>query len=452
MTSKEPLFPRVSSTEQKTPKKKKVGLFEKGLSFLMEDVSGEHPAHENRPIDYEKLKHTIRDRIVETLFAYLESQHQLTEEKRREVELVIRHPKESSLAADADTRYAGLQTLFDIRLRLPGQVSCEPHPSWLGTSAAYGMPSWIVRLSVIEPLLDSLSPEDRQKLLRYIEQCIEKGEEPQGKTSPFGPDHPCSAVFIFSEKFTQPENIAIIKRARQIPGKASLIGAQLRHLKNPKQIAFVNDASSEALSAMIHTVRSAQARAEEFCAKNPKESLPKDALSSGNAFEDMCAHDLMIMKLFSKDAEDVKEREHWVTFLSDMLNSKGLDTWPTLNTHSGHIDILREHSDALKVIMDNLEHFSEGKVKMFLESFTSIDQMERFYNNLKADFPDSLKQILPLPKFDAILRKAADAFKANRKADYDTVVQTMRTRLENMLSEEQKHTANASGNVRGTQF
>ncbi|WP_448189460.1 hypothetical protein [Azospirillum sp. sgz301742] len=452
MTAKEPLFPRMAAAEAKAPKKKKLSLFEKGLGFLMEEVPEGQQGHGDRPIDYEALKRVIRDRVVEALFAYLEAQHQLTEAKRREVESVIHYPMELSLAADADTRYVGLQTLFDIRLKLPGEASCEPHPSWLGTSAAYGVPSWVVRLSVIEPLLDTLSSEDRQKLLRYIEQCLEKGEEPNGKTSPFAADHPCSAVFIFSEKFTQPENIDIVKRARQIPGKASLIGAQLRHLKTPKQIAFINDTSADTLSALMHIVRSAQSRAEEFCAKNPKESLPRDAMSSGNAFEDMCAVDSLIMKLFSKDAEDVKARENWVTFLSDMLNSKGLDTWPTLDNHSGHIDLLREHAEALRVIMDNLEHFSEGKIKMFLESFASIDQMERFYGKLKEDFPDSLKQILPLPKFDAILRRAADAFKANRKADYDTVVQTMRIRLENMLSEEQKHTANASGNVRGTQF
>ena len=452
MTSKDPLFPRLASAETKAPKKKKLSFLERGLGFLMEEAPEGQQTPGGHPIDYEALKRAIRDRVVEALFAYLEGQHQLTEAKRKEVEQVIHYPMEISLAADADTRYVGLQALFDIRLKLPGQASCEPHPSWLGQSAAYGVPSWVVRLSVIEPLLDTLSSEDRQKLLRYIEQCIEKGEEPNGKASPFGPDHPCSAVFIFSEKFTQPENIAIIKRARQIPGKASLIGAQLRHLKTPKQIAFINDTSNETLAALMQTVRSAQARAEEFCAKNPKESLPKDAMSSGNAFEDLCATDTLLMQLFSKDAEDVKGREHWITFLGDMLNAKGLDTWPTLNTHAGHIGVLREHADALKVIMDNLEHFSEGKVKMFLESFSSIDQMERFYNNLKEDFPDSLKQILPLPKFDTLLRKAADAFKANRKADYDTVVHTMRTRLETMLSEEQKHTANASGNVRGTQF
>ena len=89
---------------------------------------------------------------------------------------------------------------------------------------------------------------------------------------------------------------------------------------------------------------------------------------------------------------------------------------------------------------------------MFLQSFSSLDQMERFYNKLKEDFPESLKIVLPLPNFDAILQKAADAFKANRKTDYDTVVQTMRGRLEKMLNSEQKREANAMGNVRGTQF
>lgn len=448
----EPLFPRTTPSEKKPKAARKPSLLEKGLGFLMEDAPEAQKSPADRPIDYDRLKQGIRERIVEALFAYLESQRQLTEAKRREVEQLLAYPKEASLSPEPDMRYAGLQTLFELRLRIPGEDVSEPHPSWLGDSAAYGVPSWVVRLSIIEPLLDTLAPEDRQKLLRYIEQCIEKGEEPQQKTAPFPADHPCSAVFVFSDKFTQPEDIAVVKKGREIPGKASLIGAQLRHLKTLKQIAFVNDTSKEALAAMKHVVHAAQARAEEFCARNPKESLPRDALSSGDAFEDLCAIEPLLMQLFSKDAEDVKEREHWITFLSDMLNAKGIDTWPTLNTHANHIDILRAHADALLVIMDNLEHFSEGKVKLFLESFGSIEMMERFYNQLKKDFPESLKQILPLPNFDAILRKAADAFKANRKADYDTVVQTMRTRLESMLSEEQRHEANASGNVRGTQF
>ena len=448
----EPLFPRIAAAEKKPKAARKPSLLEKGLGFLMEDARQAPPSAADRPIDYDRLRRSIRERIVEALFAYLESQRQLTEAKRREVEQLIRYPLESSLAENADARYAGLQILFDIRLKLPGQGAAEPHPSWLGDSPAYGVPSWVVRLSVIEPLLDTLSNEDRQKLLRYIEQCIERGEEPQQKTAPFPPDHACSAVFLFSDRFTQPDEIAIVKRAREIPGKASLIGAQLRHLKTVRQIAFVNDTPAETLAALRHVVRAAQTRAEEYCAKNPKESLPRDALSTGDAFEDMCAIEPLLMQLFSKDAEDVKERDHWIAFLGDMLNAKGLDTWPTLNNHAGHIDVLRQHADALLVIMDNLEHFSEGKVKLFLESFNSIEMMERFYGQLKKDFPDSLKQILPLPNFDAILRKAADAFKANRKADYDTVVQTMRSRLETMLSEEQKHAANASGNVRGTQF
>ncbi|CAK0772671.1 hypothetical protein WCLP8_4900002 [uncultured Gammaproteobacteria bacterium] len=113
---------------------------------------------------------------------------------------------------------------------------------------------------------------------------------------------------------------------------------------------------------------------------------------------------------------------------------------------------MREHAAALKIIIDNIEHFSDVKIKMFLQSFASIDQMERFYNKLKGDFSDSLKSILMLPSFDNILIKAADAFKANRKTDYDTVVQTMRARLEKMLSTEQKHDADAKGNIRGTQF
>ncbi|HYE38788.1 MAG TPA: hypothetical protein VEB23_02575 [Ramlibacter sp.] len=452
MKHSEPLFPRIVPAETTPKKPKKTSLLEKSLSFLMEEVTEQQNGRGDLPIDYEKLKVDIRERIISALFSYLDAQHQLTDAKRTEVELIIKHPRELSLAADADTRYVGLQTLFNIRLKLPGDATCEPHPHWLGESPAYGVPSWVVRLSVIEPLLDTLSHEDRQKLLRYLEQCLQKGEEPQGKTVPFPADHPCSAVFLFSSKFTQPENIAVVKRAREIPGKASLIGAQLRHLTNAKQIAFVNDTSRDTLASLVHVVRAAQARAEEFCAKNPKDSLPRDALSSGDAFEDLCAQEPLLMQLFSEDAEDVKEREHWITFLSDMLNAKGLDTWPTLNTHASHIDVLRKHADALLVIMDNLEHFSEGKVKLFLQSFNSIEQMERFYTQLKTDFPDSLKQILPLPNFDAILRKAADAFKNNRKADYDTVVQTMRTRLEKMLSAEQKHDANAKGNVRGTQF
>ncbi|HYH39966.1 MAG TPA: hypothetical protein VD860_17220 [Azospirillum sp.] len=446
------LFPRAAPSAAAPKKTKKPSLLEKSLGFLMEDVREQPAGQGDLPIDYDKLRHGIREQIVAALFSYLDSKHQLTEAKRHEVEMLLKLPKEWSLAAEPDTRYVGLQTLFDIRLRVPGDAACEPHPSWLGQSAAYGVPSWVVRLSVIEPLLDTLSNEDRQKLLRYLEQCILKGEEPQAKSFPFAQDHPCTAVFIFADKFTQPENIAIVKRAREIPGKASLIGAQLRHLKTPKQIAFVNDVSKETLSAMIHVVRSAQARAEEFCAKNPKDSLPRDAMSSGDSFEDLCAVEPLLMQLFSEDAEDVKERDNWVAFLGDMLNGKGIDTWPTLNNHSNHIDLLRKHADALQVIMDNLEHFSDGKIKLFLESFNSIEMMERFYNQLKQDFPDSLKRILPLPNFDAILRKAADAFKDNRKADYDTVVQTMRTRLEAMLSAEQKHEANARGNVRGTQF
>ena len=289
-------------------------------------------------------------------------------------------------------------------------------------------------------------------MLSYIEKCIELGEEPQRNTSPFAEDHPCSAVFIISEKFTQPDNIDIIKRAREVPGKAYLIGKQLHYIKTTEQMAFINDTQKDTLSAMILTVRAAQARAEEYCIKNSNESLPKDAMSTGDAFTDMCECDLLLMKLFSKDADDVKGREKWVGFLADMLNSKGLGTWPTLNTHAKHIDILRDHADALRVIMDNLERFSEGKIKMFLQSFASIDQMERFYNKLKEDFPESLKIVLPLPNFDAILQKAADAFKANRKTDYDTVVQTMRGRLEKMLNSEQKRDANATGSVRGTQF
>ena len=100
------------------------------------------------------------------------------------------------MAPDADIRYVGLKTLFDIRIRVPGVAASEPHLSWLGESPAYGVPSWAVRPSVIEPLLDTISPEDRQKLLSYIEACIEKGTEPQLKTSPFPPDHPCSAVLL----------------------------------------------------------------------------------------------------------------------------------------------------------------------------------------------------------------------------------------------------------------
>jgi len=451
--AKEHLFPRIAAPEAPAKKAaRKPSLLEKGLGFLMEEVQDKAQGGADLPIDYEALKQGIRERIVDALFRYLEEQHRLTEAKRKEVELIIKHPMEAALSADADTRYLGLQMLFDIRLKLPGDAVCEPHPSWLGNSPAYGVPAWVVRLSVIEPLLDTLANEDRQKLLRYLEQCIEKGEEPAEKTSPFAPDHPCSAVFLFSRKFTQPENIAIVKRARDIPGKASLIGAQLRHLKTAKQITFVNDTSRDTLAALMNVVRSAQTRAEEYSAKNPKASLPRDALSTGDAFEDLCAVEPLIMQLFREDAEDVKERELWVTFLSDMLNAKGLDTWPTLNNHAGHIDVLRKHADALLVIMDNLEHFSEGKVKLFLESFNSIEMMERFYLQLKQDFPDSLRQILPLPNFDAVLRRAADAFKANRKADYDTVVQTMRSRLEKMLSAEQKHEANAMGTVRGTQF
>ena len=454
MASKEPLFPRIDSTKAvaTNKNKKKPGLLMKSLSFLMDDAPETQASHNETEIDYEKLKITIREKIVDALFKHLESQHQLTDEKRSEIDALIKYPKQASLAPDADARYVGLKTLFDIRVRVPGVASSEHHISWIGESPAYGVPSWAVRLSVIEPLLDTISPEDRQKLLSYIELCIEKGAEPQLKTSPFPPDHPCSAVFIMSDKFTQPDHIDVIKRAREIPGKASLIGKQLYHLKTLEQISFINDTQKDTLSALIQTVRSAQARAEEFCLKNANESLSKDAMSSGDAFDDMCACEPLLMKLFTKDADDVKGRERWVGFLADMLNSKGLGTWPTLNTHAKHIDIMRDHADALRVIMDNLEHFSEGKVKMFLQSFTSIDQMESFYNKLKEDFPESLKIVLPLPNFDALLQKAADAFKGNRKTDYDTVVQTMRSRLEKMLNSEQKRDANAMGNVRGTQF
>lgn len=446
------LFPRAAPSESAPKKTKKPSLLEKSLSFLMEDVRNQPSGQADLPIDYVKLKDSLREQIIAALFSYLDGKHQLTDAKRKEVELLLKLPLEYSQSEEPDIRYVGLQTLFDIRLRVPGDGACEPHPSWLGESAAYGVPSWVVRLSVIEPLLDTLTPEDRQKLLRYLEQCILKGEEPRAATIPFPADHPCAAVFTFSDRFTQPEDIAVVKRARQIPGKASLIGAQLRHLKTAKQIGFVNDVSRERLSAMIQVVRTAQARAEEFCVKNPKDSLPRDAMSSGDSFEDLCAIEPLLMQLFAEDAEDVKERDNWVAFLGDMLNGKGIDTWPTLNTHSSHIDLLRKHADALQVIMDNLEHFSDGKIKLFLESFNSIEMMERFYNQLKQDFPDSLKRILPLPNFDAVLRKAADAFKDNRKADYDTVVQTMRSRLEAMLSAEQRHAANAKGNVRGTQF
>lgn len=450
--SKDPLFPRVAAPQAPRTKPAKKSFLERSLGFLMEEDAGAKTSLADFPIDFDQLKRGIRERIVAALFAYLESRHQLTEGKRKEVELLVRYPMENSLADDADTRYVGLQTLFDIRLKLPGENTCAPHPSWLGESAAYGVPAWVVRLSVIEPLLDTLSPEDRQKLLRYIEACIEKGEEPRQKSSPFPPDHPCAAVFVFSEKFTQPENIAVVKRARQIPGKAGLIGSQLHHLKTAKQIAFINDTTAETLAATIDVVRAAQRRAEEVCAKTPDASVPREALSRGDAFEDLCAIDPLLMTLFSTDAEDLKQREHWVAFLRDMLNSKGVETWPTLNVHSNHLDILRKHTDAVMVIMDNLEHFSEGKIKLFLESFNSLEMMEKFYGQLKADFPSSLRQILPLPSFDAILRKAADAFKNNRKADYDTVVQTMRNRLEAMLAAEQRHDANAQGNVRGTQF
>ena len=376
MASKEPLFPRIASTKVVAAKKtKKPNLLTKSLSFLMDDAPEAQSTHQDTKIDYDKLKIVIRDRIVDALFKYLESLRQLNDEKRTEIDSLIKHPKQASLATDADTRYIGLKTLFDIRVRVPGVASSEPHLSWLGESPAYGVPSWAVRLSVIEPLLDTISPEDRQKLLSYIETCIEKGAEPQLKSSTFPPDHPCSAVFIMSDKFTQPDNIDIVKRAQQIPGKASLIGKQLHYIKSSEQISFINDTQKDTLSALIQTVRSAQARAEEFCIKNANESLPKDAMSSGDAFDDMCACNLLLMKLFSKDADDVKGRERWVGFLADMLNSKGLGTWPTLNTHAKHIDIMRDHADALRVIMDNLEHFSEGKIKMFLQSFASLDQI-----------------------------------------------------------------------------
>lgn len=446
------LFPRSVPPQAPRAKPGKKSFLEKSLGFLMEEDTGARPSNSELPIDYERLKRDIRDAIVSALFTYVESRHHLSDSKRKEVEHLVKIPLENSLADDPDTRYAGLQTLFDIRLKVPGETVPEAPPTWLGDSAAYGVPAWIVRLSVIEPLLDTLAPEDRQKLLRYIEGCIGRGEEPRPSTSPFPPDHPCAAVFVFSDRFTQPENIAIVRRARQIPDKASLIGPQLRHLKTPRQIGFVNDTAKHTLSATIDIVRVAQRRAEEICARTPDASLPREALSHGDAFEDLCATDPMLMALFSGDADDVKEREHWIAFLRDMLNAKGVDTWPTLNIHSGHLDVLRQHSDAMNVIMDNLEHFSEGKIKLFLQSFNSLETMEKFYNQLKSDFPSSLRQILPLPSFDAILRRAADAFKHNRKADYDTVVQTMRNRLEIMLSTEQKHDANAKGNVRGTQF
>lgn len=451
MVSVEPLFPRAEAPKAKV-EKKKAGFLQRSLGFLMEDTPGDAGQGEGRPIDYGALKQLIRQRIVDALFKYLDETLQLKAEKRREIESVIQQPRENSLAAEDDVRYVGLKTLFDIRLRLPGGGDSAPLDSWLGESPAYGVPSWVVRLSVIEPLLDSLSPEDRQKLLAYIEKCVLSGTEPGENTVPFPPDHPCAAVFTISAKFTEPDNIDIVRRAREIPGKASLIGPQLHHVKTPEHVALINDTGHGTLAGLINTVRSAQRRAEEFCEKHSLDSLPKDAMSSGDAFEDMCACNLMLMKLLTKDADDVKGRERWVTFLSDMLNSKGLDTWPTLNKNSGSLDLMRDHVEALQVIMDNLEHFSEGKIRMFLESFGSIEQMERFYNKLKEDFPESLKIILPLPNFDAILRKAADAFKMNHKADYDTVVHTMRTRLEALLSNEQKRDANAVGNVRGTQF
>ena len=451
MATNEPLFPRLATPKaQAAPKK--AGLLMKSLSFLMDDAPEPQTALEDAQIDYERVKITIRDRIVDALFKHLNAQKPLTEDKRNEIETLIKIPKLASLSNDKDTRYTGLKTLFDIRVRVPGVASSEPHQSWLGESPAYGVPCWAVRLSVIEPLLDTISPDDRQKLLSYIETCIDKGTEPLLKSSPFTPDHPCSAVFIMSDRFTQPHNIDIVMRAQQIPGKAPLIGKQLHHLKTQEQIAFINDTNIATLTELMRIVSSAQARAEEFCTKNANESLPINAMSTGDAFDDMCACDPLLMKLFSRDADDVKGRERWVGFLADMLNSKGLGTWPALNTHAKHIDIMRDHADSLRVIMDNLEHFSENKIKMFLQSFSSIDQMERFYNKLKEDFPESLKIVLPLPNFDALLQKAADAFKANRKPDYDTVVHTMRSRLEKMLNSEQKRDANSTGSVRGTQF
>ena len=284
MAPKEPLFPRTSTTTAK-PAKKRPNFFIKSLGFLMDDAPKAQAVREDTQIDYEILKITIRDRIVEALFKHLELQRQLTDEKRNEIDALIKYPKQASLSTDPDTRYAGLKALFDIRVKVPGVASCEPHLSWLGESPAYGVPPWAVRLSVIEPLLDTISTEDRQKLLSYIETCVEKGTEPHLKSSPFPPDHPCSAVFIMSDKFTHPDNIDIIKRAREIPGKASLIGKQLHHLKTPEQITFINDTQKDTISALIQTVRSAQARAEEFCTKNASESLPKDAMSTGDAFK-----------------------------------------------------------------------------------------------------------------------------------------------------------------------
>ena len=156
MAPKAPLFPRIASTKAIAPKKKS-NLLTKSLGFLMDDAPDAPAPLGNAPIDYECLKIMIRDRVIGALFNYLGSQHELTDEKRGEIESLIRYPKQASLAPDADTRYAGLKMLFDIRVRVPGNASSEPHLSWLGESHAYGVPSWMVRLSVIEPLLDTIS-------------------------------------------------------------------------------------------------------------------------------------------------------------------------------------------------------------------------------------------------------------------------------------------------------
>ena len=133
MTPKEPLFPRFASTKGVAPKKaKKSNLLMKSLSFLMDDAHESQSTNQDTQIDYDKLKFVIRDHIVDALFKHLESLRQLTDEKRTEIDSLIRYPKQASLAPDADTRYVGLKTLFDIRVRVPGVASSEPHLSWLG--------------------------------------------------------------------------------------------------------------------------------------------------------------------------------------------------------------------------------------------------------------------------------------------------------------------------------
>ena len=96
MASKEPLFPRIDSTKAvaATKNKKKPELLMKSLSFLMDDAPETQASHNETQIDYEKLKITIRDRIVDALSKHLESQHQLTDEKRNEIDALIKYPKQ----------------------------------------------------------------------------------------------------------------------------------------------------------------------------------------------------------------------------------------------------------------------------------------------------------------------------------------------------------------------